>query len=285
MCLRINDPYSSGPDRLMRLLHNDAIANSVIELRAEVEFVESVPFPPLSPMQSTITPQGGVISPLLANLFLHYAFDRWVSKNLPGVPFCRYADDGVLHCKSKEQAELVMGKIGARFQMCGLELHAKKTQIIYCRDVNRREKHPVTSFTFLGYTFCPRIVKDKYGRVYVGFTPAVSREALKAMRQTIRGWHIQLKSSNDLAGLSKQFNPVLKGWMNFYCQFNASRMALVWNHMNLYLMRWLMRKHKSLVRRTGRAIKTLERMAVSMPEKFVHWEKGYIPKGWIMGAG
>ena len=231
------------------------------------------------------TPQGGVISPLLANLILHYAFDRWVSENLPGVPLCRYADDGVLHCTSKEQAELVMKTIGARFQMCGLALHPDKTKIIYCRDVNRKEMHPVTSFTFLGYTFRPRVVKDKYGRVYVGFTPAVSREALKVMRQTIRGWHLQLKSSHDLAGLSKMFNPVLRGWMNYYCRFNASAMAPVWHHMNLYLMRWLMRKHKSLVRRTGRAIKTLERMAVSMPVKFVHWEKGYIPKGWIMGAG
>ena len=178
-----------------------------------------------------------------------------------------------------------MEKLRVRFQMCGLELHPKKTQIIYCRDVNRKGESPVRSFTFLGYTFRPRKVKDKYGRVYVGFTPAVSREALTAMRQTIRGWHLQLKSSNDLAGLSKLFNPVLRGWMNYYCRFNPSAMAPVWNHINLYLMRWMMRKHKSFVRRTGRAIKTLERMAASMPEKFVHWEKGYIPKGWIMGAG
>jgi len=141
------------------------------------------------------TPQGGVISPILANLFLHYAFDMWVSKTLSGVRFCRYADDGVVHCKSKAQAELVLRRIGARLQECGLELHPDKTHIVYCQDVNRRESYPVVQFTFLGYTFRPRKAVDKYGRVYVNFAPAVSREALKAMRQTIRGWHVQLRSA------------------------------------------------------------------------------------------
>nr|WP_287223001.1 group II intron reverse transcriptase/maturase [Prosthecochloris sp.] len=148
--------------------------------------------------RTTGTPQGGVISPLLANLFLHYAFDRWVSDNLPGVPFCRVADDGVLHCTSKAEAERVMQRIMERFEACGLRVNPDKTRIVYCKDVNRKEDHSVTSFTFLGYTFRPRQVKDKYGRIYVGFTPAVSRESLKTMRQTIRSWHLQLKSNQQI---------------------------------------------------------------------------------------
>ena len=231
------------------------------------------------------TPQGGVISPLIANLFLHYVFDRWVSENLPGVPFCRYADDGVLHCKSKEEAELVMQRIAARFEACGLRVNPDKTQIIYCKDINRKEDHLVTSFTFLGYTFRPRKVKDKYGRLYVGFTPAVSREALKTMRQTIRGWHVQLKSGWQVSELSKEYNPVLAGWKNYFCRFNASAMTPVWHHVNLFLMRWLMRKHQKLIGRSKRTIAILERIAKANQEAFVHWKSGYIPKGWIMGAG
>jgi RNA-directed DNA polymerase len=227
--------------------------------------------------RTTGTPQGGVISPLLANLFLHYAFDRWVSENLRGVPFCRYADDGVLHCKSKEQAEKVVEKIRARFHQCGLEVHPEKTQIIYCRDVNLKGDYPVQSFTFLGYTFRPRKAVDKYGRVYVNFLPAVSRDALKTMRQTIRGWHIQLKNDKELSELSAIFNPVLRGWMNYYGRFYASAMAPVWRHMNGFLVRWLMRKYKSLAQHKRRAGKYLGCLAGKWPEAFVHWKAGYSP--------
>ncbi|HQN19430.1 MAG TPA: group II intron reverse transcriptase/maturase [Syntrophobacteraceae bacterium] len=223
------------------------------------------------------TPQGGVVSPLLANLFLHYAFDRWVSENLHGVPFCRYADDGVLHCKSQKQAEWVVEKIRARFHQCGLELHPEKTRIIYCRDVNRKEDYPAHSFTFLGYTFRPRRSLDKYGRLYVNFTPAVSRDALKAMRQTIRGWHIQLKNDKELNDLSAMFNPVLRGWLSYYGKFYASAMKPVWQHMNRFLERWLMRKYKSLARHKRRARKALGRLAEIWPEAFVHWKAGYAP--------
>lgn len=223
------------------------------------------------------TPQGGVISPLLANLFLHYAFDRWVGENLRSVPFCRYADDGVLHCKSKEDAEMVVEKIRARFHQCGLELHPEKTQIIYCWDVNRKGDHPLQSFTFLGYAFRPRKSMDKYGRVYVNFAPAVSREAIKAMRQVIRGWRIQLKNDKDLVNLSAKFNPVLRGWMNYYGRFYASAMKPVWDHMNGFLVRWLMRKHKNLAGHKLRARRSLGRLAESWPGAFVHWKAGYAP--------
>ena len=151
------------------------------------------------------------MSPILANLFLHYAFDLWVARHLPGVRFARYADDAVLHCKSKRQAEYVLDRIRERFQACKLELHPGKTRIVYCKDINRTGDHPDIQFTFLGYTFRPRKAVDKYGRVYVNFSPAVSRDALKAMRQTVRGWHLQLKSDKSMADLSAMFAPILKG--------------------------------------------------------------------------
>lgn len=225
------------------------------------------------------TPQGGVVSPLLANLFLHYAFDRWVSVHLRSVRFCRYADDGVIHCKTKAQADFVLRKITKRFRDCGLELHPDKTKIVYCRDVNRRKEFPTVKFTFLGYTFQPRKAVDKFGRVYVNFSPAASREALRDMRQTIRGWRLQLKSDKTLEDLSRMFNPVLRGWAGYYGRYYGSALSVVWQHANLALSRWLMRKHKSLKRHKRRAKTVLGKLAAQSPKAFVHWGLGYVPKG------
>jgi RNA-directed DNA polymerase len=223
------------------------------------------------------TPQGGVVSPLLANLFLHYAFDRWVTQNMRSVRFCRYADDGVVHCKSLAQARLALRRIGERFRECGLELHPEKTRIVYCKDINRPESYPTIGFTFLGYTFRPRKAVDKYDRVYVNFTPAVSREALRAMRQTIRGWRLQLKCDKELDDLSKMFNPVLRGWMNYYGRFYPSALAPVWKHLNGFLVRWLRRKYRHLARHKTRAWRALGRLAQTSPAAFVHWEVGFMP--------
>jgi len=196
---------------------------------------------------------------------------------LPSVRFCRYADDGVVHCKSKAQAQLVLRRIGERLRQCGLELHPDKTHIVYCQDVNRREAHPLVQFTFLGYTFRPRKAVDRYGRVYVNFAPAVSREALKTMRQTIRGWHVQLKCDCGLAELSARFNAVLRGWHAYDGRFHSSAMRVVWKHMNDYLVRWLMRKYKHLARHKTRASRALGKLGHANRAAFVHWSLGYIP--------
>jgi len=224
------------------------------------------------------TPQGGVVSPILANLFLHYAFDIWVTKYLRSVRFCRYADDGVIHCKSYEQAEFVLQKISKRFRECGLELHPDKTKIVYCKDINRQEEFANIQFTFLGYTFRPRKALDKYGRIYVNFLPGVSRDALRAMRQTIRGWHVQLKCDKEIADLSAMFNSVLRGWYNYYGRFYSSAMSVIWKHMNDYLVRWMRRKYKHLARHNMRARQALGKLAQSFPKAFIHWKLGYIPK-------
>ena len=223
------------------------------------------------------TPQGSVIGPLLANLFLHYVLDAWIRRELRSVRFCRYADDGVVHCKSEAQAKFVLAELGKRLRECGLELHPEKTGIVYCADVNRREDHPVIQFTFLGYTFRPRKAVDKYGRVYVNFSRAVSRAALTAMRQRVRRWHIQLKSDKDLGDLSNMFNPVLRGWMNDYGRFYPTALEPLWRSVNDYLVRWQRRKYKGLAIGVIRAAKALGRLADASPDAFVHWKLGFRP--------
>jgi RNA-directed DNA polymerase len=223
------------------------------------------------------TPQGGVVSPLLANLFLHYAMDVWIRKHLRSVRFCRYADDGVIHCQSEEQARLVLQKLGGRLNECGLELHPEKTRIVYCQDVNRTAVYPNVQFTFLGYTFRPRKSVDKYGRVYVNFSPAVSRDAMKTMRQIVRGWHLQLKCDKELSDLLNMFGPVLRGWANYYGRFYPKALKPLWWHVNDYLVRWMRRKYKRLACSVTRAARALGRLAERTPYSFVHWEWGFPP--------
>jgi len=158
-----------------------------------------------------------------------------------------------------------------------LELHPEKTRIVYCKDINQQGDFPCVQFTFLGYTFRPRKAVDKYGRVYVNFSPAVSRDALRAMRQTIRGWHLQLKCDSELADLSAMFNAVLRGWQSYYGRFHGSAMSAIWKHMNDYLTLWMMRKYKHLARHKTRARQALGRFARSFQHAFVHWELGCIP--------
>jgi RNA-directed DNA polymerase len=223
------------------------------------------------------TPQGGVISPLLANLFMHYAFDRWITDTMRSVRFVRYADDAVVHCKSKSQAELVLTNIAKRFSEVGLELHPTKTKIVYCKDENRIEDYENVQFTFLGYTFRPRKSRDKYGRIYLNFLPAVSRDAVKAMRQTIRSWHIQLKSDRELVEIGNMFNSTLRGWNNYYSRFYESAMYAVWKHLNMYLARWMRRKYKQLSGHKRKAIYELGKIARQNQKIFFHWSLGYLP--------
>jgi RNA-directed DNA polymerase len=222
------------------------------------------------------TPQGGVISPVLANLFLHYAFDKWMERNHPDKPFARYADDAVAHCRSRETAEELRESLGKRLEECGLELHPTKTRIIYCKDDDRRGTYPDTSFDFLGYTFRPRRSKNKFGKLFINFTPAVSNKAKKAMRQKIHDWRMHLKPDKALEDLSQMFNPVLRGWVNYYGRFYKSEMYPVLNHMNRALVRWVSRKYKKL-KHQRRANHWLGGIARREPKMFVQWQMGVLP--------
>jgi RNA-directed DNA polymerase len=223
------------------------------------------------------TPQGGVISPLLANLFLHYVFDKWMERNYPQVPFCRYADDGVVHCRDEAEARLMKEVLENRFKECNLELHSEKTRIIYCKDDNRREEHPHTKFDFLGFTFRPRRSKNRWDKSFINFCPAVSNEAGKEMRQKIRRWKLHLWSDKSLEDLSRMFTPIVRGWINYYGSFYKSALYPTFGHLNRILVRWAMRKFKRLRHHLTKAVYWLGRIANRQPELFPHWQFGVKP--------
>jgi RNA-directed DNA polymerase len=225
------------------------------------------------------TPQGGVVSPILANLFLHYAFDAWVRRQLPGVPFCRYADDGLLHCKSQSQAEYVMSLISERFRECGLEIHPDKSSIVYCKDVNRPGEHSRISFDFLGYTFRPRRCVNKKGQVDPNFLPAISISSKKEINRCMRSWHVQLKNEKTLLDLSRMFNPKLRGWQTYYGRFHASALRQLWRNFNRYLVQWVRRKFKRFSGHRQRARRYLDQIARANPHLFIHWRLGVFPCG------
>jgi len=183
------------------------------------------------------TPQGGVISPVLANLFLHYAFDKWMDREHPDKPFARYADDAVVNCKTKEDAEELLRRLEKRLAECKLELHPTKTRIVYCKDNNRQGNYPDNTFDFLGYTFRPRPAKNKFGMLFASFIPAISNKAKVAIQQTIRDWRLHLMSDKTLKDISREYNPKIRGWANYYGRFYKTGMYSIYHHLNLALIR------------------------------------------------
>jgi RNA-directed DNA polymerase len=230
------------------------------------------------------TPQGSSISPVLANLYLHYAFDMWLVREFPAVTFERYCDDAVIHCASQEQARQVRDALAARLAQVGLELHPDKTRIVYCQDADRRGDHEVTSFTFLGYTFRPRLAKSRWGKHFVNFLPAVSKDAIKAMGREIRSWHIARRSDKSLSDLAHMFNTIVQGWINYYGRFYKSMLYPLLRRINDHLVRWAMRKYKRLRRREKRAGELMAEASRRSPRLFAHWRFGLKPGGWTMGA-
>jgi RNA-directed DNA polymerase len=223
------------------------------------------------------TPQGGVVSPVLSNLFLHYVFDKWMERNYPQNPFCRYADDAVSHCRNKAEAHKLQAALEVRFKECGLELHPQKTKIVYCKDDDRRGDYPNTSFDFLGFTFRPRRSRNRRGKHFINFTPAVSNKAGKAMRQTARRWKMHLRSDKTLEDLSRMFGPVIRGWINYYGSFYKSALYKTLRHLNRTLVRWAIRKYKRLRGHRRRAEYWLGRIARRQPQLFPHWQMGIKP--------
>ena len=219
-------------------------------------------------------PQGGVVSPVLSNLFLHYVFDVWMSKHHPHIPWCRYADDGLAHCSSLYEAKQLHKLLSDRFIECGLELHPVKTKIVYCRDSNRRGAFPVKSFDFLGYTFRGRSSKNSAGELFVSFSPAISTEARKAMVRRIRRSRMRHRVDRSIEDLAREFNPVLQGWINYYGRFCPSALYPFFRSFNRALVSWVMRKYRRFHRRKTRAGKFLECIAENRPDLFAHWRHG-----------
>lgn len=218
------------------------------------------------------TPQGGVISPILSNLFMHYTFDLWMGRNHPDLPWCRYADDGLIHCSTEQEAQAVMAALNARLAECGLQMHPEKTQIVYCRDGSRKERYPNVKFDFLGYTFRPRVVKNrKRNSLFVSFTPAVSGTALKSMRETTRRLNFRNRTDLSLRDIARLFNPILRGWVAYYGRYYPSALYPVYRHVNQTLVAWAMRKYRRLKRHKTRTMRLLEKVAENQPALFVHW--------------
>ena len=223
------------------------------------------------------TPQGGVISPLLANLFLHYVFDKWLTKHYPHMEWCRYADDGLVHCRSESEAQQMLNVLKQRFQECGLDLHPTKTKVVYCKDGSRKGWHENTSFDFLGYTFRRRLCKNrKRNSMFVNFTPAVSKDALKAMRLKIRKMRVRGKTELSIQQMANWLNPMIKGWINYYGQFYRSALYAMCRHVNKALVRWVRRKYKALRNRKSRAMLFMQRLAKESPNLFAHWKMGMV---------
>ncbi len=218
------------------------------------------------------TPQGGVISPLLANLFLHYAFDMWMQRNYPHIPFERFADDVVCHCTGEAQAQLVQAAIERRFAQCRLELHPQKTKIVYCKDDDRRRNYLQEQFDFLGFTFRARPSKNRWGKHFVNFSPAVSNKAAKSIRTTMREWRLHLRSDKSLEDLACMFNPILRGWINYFKRYYKSAMYPTFQHFDRILARWACRKYKRLRGHQRRAQQWLSRVARKQPKLFAHWQ-------------
>lgn len=223
------------------------------------------------------TPQGGVISPLIANLFLHYAFDEWMKRNYPQNPFERYADDGVVHCKTEAEANNLRKAIEERLKECKLELHPDKTKIVYCKDDDRRKRYLDEKFDFLGYTFRARRSKNRHGKYFINFSPAVSNKAKKKMTSTMRSWKMHLRSDKTIEDLANMFNPVLRGWINYYGKYYKSELYSTFQHVNRTLSRWAGRKYKKMRGHARKSMHWLGKVAKKEPNLFAHWKFGVVP--------
>ena len=221
--------------------------------------------------------QGSNIGPLLSNLFLHYAFDEWMRRKHMDIPFERYVDDAICHCTSERQAQELKQAIKERFAECKLKLNEEKTKICYCKDADRKGTYPEEQFTFLGYTFRPRRSKNKHGKYFINFTPAISNKAKTRITRTMRQWHLESKADKMIEDLARMFNKFIQGWINYYGKFYKSAMYPLFQHLNRKLVIWVRRKFKRFKNHGHRAQMWLGRVAKQNPNLFAHWRFGIKP--------
>lgn len=225
------------------------------------------------------TPQGGVVSPVLANLFMHYAFDKWMDRKFPSCPFERYADDAIIHCCSERQARDVLRSLDLRLKECKLQLHPQKTKIVYCKDRDRREEYETTEFDFLGYTFKRVFIKDRLGRLQWNFLASASKKAAKSFREKIKEMQLHKRSGSKIDMIAEDINPMVRGWLNYFRRFNPSAQVVKWSMycLNQRLIKWAMCKYKRFRGRLLKAIEWLKEVAKRQPSLFAHWAVGYLP--------
>ncbi len=205
-------------------------------------------------------------------MFLHYAFDIWMVRTYPHIPFERYADDVICHCKSAKEAGALWNALVDRFAVCKLVLHPEKTKIVYCKDANRRGDFSNQMFDFLGFTFRARKA-IWHGRLYAhSFRPAASPTALKAISRTIRRWTLHQRSDKSLQDLAKMYNPCIRGWINYYSHFTREQLRPILKRIDAYVIRWARRKFKSLRHQTKGARDWFARLCRNNPTLFAHWQ-------------
>ena len=231
------------------------------------------------------TPQGSAISPLLANMFLHYAFDVWMVREHPGVLFERYCDDVIIHAQSERHARILRAAVAGRLAECGLELNEQKTRIVYCKDRMRRGSYEYVAFDFLGYTFRGRLSRTKAGGQFVNFLPAIGNDERKRLGREIRSWRLHRWSGWTLTNLARAINTIVRGWINYYGRFYRSLLIRLLKRINEYLVRWAQWKYKRLRRYPAKARRFLAAVYQREPDLFAHWHFGARPDGWTMGAG
>lgn len=222
------------------------------------------------------TPQGGVISPLLANLFLHYAIDKWLEQNHTTVKYVRYADDAILHCKSKVQAEYVLRNLNRRMLECGLELHPEKTKIVYCKDYRRQAEHENVKFDFLGYSFQPRTSKSKKtGDLFLGFDCAISISSKKRIVRKMRELDIEHLTHKSIVGVAQFLEPYIRGWINYFGKFRLSELNPIFQLLRKRLVKWARKRYKRYNKSLNKAYDWLDRVRVQFPTLFYQWRLGF----------
>ena len=225
------------------------------------------------------TPQGGVISPVLANIFLHFAFDLWMKRNYPLNPFERYADDMVIHCRNREEAEHLLANIKSRLEECKLAVHPVKTKIVYCRDGKRWLKHEHTSFKFLSFDFRSRVARSKAGKLFLGFGPAISKDSEREIKTEIRTWKAHRAADADLERLSELYNAKLRGWFNYFGKFRPSEMYGIFCLFTRILVKWARSEFISMKGSWRKAAAYISAKATESKHLFIHWEVGWLANG------
>ena len=221
------------------------------------------------------TPQGGVISPLLANLFLHYGFDKWLEITYPHLCFVRYADDIIVHCNSQAEAEEVLIAIKQRLGDCKLELNEKKTRIVYCKKDHRKDKFKTVQFDFLGFSFQPRSASNHGKELFLSYDCAISRKSENKIVEVFRKLKIHRWTSFDLSRIAQVLNPKIRGWINYYGKFKMPKLSRIFMILNERLVRWAVNKYRRFGNSFAKAGRWLRNLAVCYPGLFVHWQYGF----------